>query len=166
LRAFGGVVTGCFAVEQAWTGASGRLPKRLRAERDELWQRILHGGTRAVVDLLDEGLDPDFRDTRGRTLLHLLRAFDHTLVLPRLVARGADVNARDREGNTPLATAVAHGWPLPPVQALVEAGADLNVPSANWPEMTILEGIDYIDDILHSERSAEAQAVIAYLRQV
>jgi ankyrin repeat protein len=43
----------------------------------------------------------------------------------RLLAAGADVNARDRHGQTALMLA-AHRGALDVVEALIEAGADLN----------------------------------------
>jgi hypothetical protein len=124
LRAFGGTSSGCFAVAQVWAGSPGRLPKRLRAVRRDLWQRIWHGGTEAVLDLLDAGLDPAIRDGLGRTLIHLMGSFDHERLLPRLLSGGADVNARDHGGWTPLAHAVLHSYPLSLLAALAGAGAD------------------------------------------
>ncbi|MEV0901742.1 ankyrin repeat domain-containing protein [Actinoplanes sp. NPDC049802] len=129
LRALGGTVTGCFAVEQTWTGARGRLPKKLHAHRDDLWQRITHGGTRVLWEMLDAGLNPHLRDGRGRTLIHRARSFDHARLLPRLLAAGVDVNAKDVEGSTALYLAVVHRWPADLIIALVDAGADLHTPN-------------------------------------
>ncbi|GAA0420511.1 hypothetical protein Aca07nite_11670 [Actinoplanes capillaceus] len=144
MRAFGGAVTGCFAAEQAWRGTGGRLPKRIRAHRKDLWLRMIHGGTRVVLELLDAGMDPHLRDSRGRTLMHRVRSFDHARLLPRLVAEGLDVNAKDLEGSTPLYLAVVHRWPADLIRALVDAGADPHLP--NQDDMSV---IDYVDDVLH-----------------
>lgn len=44
----------------------------------------------AVTDaMLDGGMDPQFRDSVGRTLLHRIHQFGHTDVLTRLLSAGA-----------------------------------------------------------------------------
>jgi hypothetical protein len=164
LRALGGTPSGCFAADQAWITPGGRLPKALRARRGELWQRMLHGGTRTVMELLDAGMDPHFRDGRGVTLLHLLRTFDHTVLLPRLLAAGADVNVRDNENGTPLFHAVTFRWPSEIVRALVDAGADLHGP--NQYDRSV---VDYIDQIMEYREDDDVDpdylAAIAYVRE-
>ncbi|MFC4329130.1 ankyrin repeat domain-containing protein [Streptomyces andamanensis] len=127
LRAFGGAVTGCFAVRQTWTSGEGRLPKALRAQRRELFLRAQHGDTHGVLALLDLGMDPGVRDASGRTLLHVLHLLDHETLLPRLLAHGLDLEARDRRERTPLFTAVNDGGSRALVEALVAAGARLDV---------------------------------------
>jgi hypothetical protein len=129
LRAFGGEVSGCFAAEQTWHGAPGRLPRRLREYRADLWQRLIHGGTQALFDLLDAGLDPHLRESNGGTLIHRLGAFDHSLLLPRLLAEGVDINGRDKEGNTALSRTVFWHGPAGLIIALVDAGADPAIPN-------------------------------------
>jgi hypothetical protein len=162
LRAFGGEVTGCFAVEQAWHGATGRLPRRMRAHREDLWQRMIHGGTRTVFELLDAGMDPQLRDGRGRTLMHRVRSFDHARLLPRLLADGLDVNARDKEGSTPLYLAVVHRWPADLIIALADAGADPHL--ANQGDMSVIEHFDEILDY-YEDLPADFEAAVAYLRK-
>ncbi|MFF3410554.1 ankyrin repeat domain-containing protein [Streptomyces sp. NPDC002742] len=127
LRAFGGAVAGCFAVEQTWTSGAGRLPKALRAQRNELFQRAQHGDTPGVLELLDLGVDPRVRDAGGRTLLHVLNLLDHETLLPRLLAEGLDLEARDRRERTPLFVAVNDLGTTALVEALVAAGARLDV---------------------------------------
>ncbi|GAA1595191.1 ankyrin repeat domain-containing protein [Actinoplanes couchii] len=162
MRAFGGAVTGCFAAEQTWSGTAGRLPKKLRAHREDLWQRMLHGGTRVVRELLEAGMDPNLRDSRGRTLVHRLRSYDHQVLLPLLLAAGADVNARDLEDSTPLYLAVVFQAPAELIIALVEAGADPRTP--NQDGMSVL---DYLDDVLEyrDEVDPEFEPAVAYLRE-
>ncbi|WP_433789571.1 ankyrin repeat domain-containing protein [Actinoplanes sp. CA-252034] len=124
MRAFGGAVTGCFAVEQLWYGALGRLPRRLRAYRADLWQRLIHGGTRTLLELLDDGLDPQLRDGAGGTLIHRIPAFDHRRVLPRLLAAGVGLDTVDKEGYTALHRIVVQHGPADVITTLLEAGAD------------------------------------------
>ncbi|MFI6007865.1 ankyrin repeat domain-containing protein [Streptomyces sp. NPDC051243] len=127
MRAFGGAVAGCFAVEQTWTSGEGRLPKALRAQRDELFMRAQHGDTPGVLELLDAGVDPRVRDAGGRTLLHVLNLLDHRTLLPRLLAEGLDLEARDQRERTPLFVAVNDLGSKELVEALVAAGARLDV---------------------------------------
>ncbi|MBV1850202.1 ankyrin repeat domain-containing protein [Catellatospora tritici] len=124
LHSLGGAVAGCFATRLAWQTGSGRLPRRLRAQRIDLMQLVLHGDADEALDLLDRGMDPSIRDGRGFTLLHLLSYLEHERLLPRLLAAGVPVDARDREGRTPLHVAVKRATSLPLVRALTEAGAD------------------------------------------
>jgi len=126
IRAFGGPVTGCFAVQQAWTFGTGSLPKALREQRLEFFSRVQHGDTAGVLCLLDAGIDPRIRDGRQRTLLHLLHLLDHETMLPRLLEAGVDLEARDHHRRTPLHVAVSEG-PVVLVKALLDAGARTDV---------------------------------------
>ncbi|MDI1462484.1 ankyrin repeat domain-containing protein [Catellatospora sp. KI3] len=149
MRSLGGQTAGCFAAEQAWRGGDGRLPRRLRAQRDDLMQRVLHGDTDGLLALLDRGMDPQVRDGRGFTLLHHLRCLDHERVLPRLLAAGLDVDVRDRKGRTPLHVAV--GWVGTPalVKALLDAGANPKADDADGISPTLLleyKGGDMFDE--------------------
>ncbi|MCO4697736.1 ankyrin repeat domain-containing protein [Streptomyces sp. RO-S4] len=127
LRAFGGAVAGCFAVEQTWSSGDGRLPKALRAQRRDLFLRAQHGDTDGVVQLLDMGVDCRVRDAAGRSLLHVLNLVDHEPLLPRLLAAGLDLEARDSQDKTPLFVAVAEGGSRALVEALLGAGARIDV---------------------------------------
>ncbi|MFE1443488.1 ankyrin repeat domain-containing protein [Streptomyces sp. NPDC058739] len=127
LRAFGGKVTGCFAVRHAWTSGEGRLPRALRDQRRELFLHIQHGDTAAVLDLLDAGTDPHVRDGRGRGLLHLLHLLDHRELLPRLLAAGLDPEAHDKTDRTPLQNAVHSGGSAALVKDFIAAGARIDV---------------------------------------
>lgn len=70
-----------------------------------------------------------------------------------LIARGANVNAKDREGNTPLVWAVdAEKHRLPMVKLLLEAGADVN------------KRVQRITPLRHA-MNAKHKDVVALLRQ-
>ncbi|WP_306368097.1 hypothetical protein [Nocardiopsis sp. CC223A] len=123
LRALGGASAGCFAVEKAWTTGAGRLPKALRALRADLFERVLHGDTDAVVHYLDAGGDPHVRNGDRSTLLHHLHCLDHEVLLPRLLAAGLDVDAEDHQRHTPLGRVMTHGGSARLGRALIAAGA-------------------------------------------
>lgn len=126
VRALGGTSSGCHAVVSAWTEGNGRLPKLLRHQRQETFERMYHGDTRFVLAMLDSGrLDPRMRGWEGLTLLHMLVYLDHEPLLSRVLAAGVPVDARDRHGRTPLYVAVVHGGSAGLVRDLRRAGADL-----------------------------------------
>jgi ankyrin repeat protein len=67
----------------------------------------------AAIDLLlERGLDVNAVDSRGRTALHGAALLGYDGVVRALVARGAQLDAQDSEGFTPLDTALglAGGW--------------------------------------------------------
>lgn len=81
------------------------------------------GNAQRVKELLKEGVDPNGRDTNGKTALHCAVGWGGTpKVIRLLVEAGADVNARDAQGNAPLREAATWGS-LKLVRALLEAGA-------------------------------------------
>lgn len=125
MRAFGGAVTGCFALLPVVRSGTGWLPKALGEQRRELFARAEHGDTPSVLRLLDAGMDPHLRDGQRRTLLHLLHLLDHESLLPRLLAAGLDIDARDHYEFTPLHAAVGGGGSVDLVRALLAAGAGI-----------------------------------------
>ncbi|MGO4456959.1 ankyrin repeat domain-containing protein [Streptomyces sp. M-16] len=127
LRAFGGTISGCFAVRESWTSGEGRLPRALREERRDLFLRAAHGDAPGVLQLLDAGVDPHVRDAKGRTLLHMLTHLEHEELLPRLLAAGLGLETQDDPGRTPLLAAVRDGGTAELVRALIDAGARLDV---------------------------------------
>lgn len=167
LRALGGKVAGCFAAQQGWTDGSTRLPRALRDQRRELMQTILHGDTQAVLAMLDAGLDPHVRDGRGSTLLHLLRCLDHEVLLPRLLAAGLPIDARDHRRRTPLHVAV--GWVGTPalVLALLEAGADPKAEDDNGTSVTDLveyKGFEYYEEE-SGDKHADLKLISQYIQE-
>ncbi|MEO3859341.1 ankyrin repeat domain-containing protein [Acrocarpospora sp. B8E8] len=148
MRALGGAVTGCFAVQHSWTSGIGRLPKALRDQRRELFLRVQHGDTPGVLRLLDAGVDPHVRNGRQRTLLHMLHLLDHEELLPRLLAAGLDVEAKDQHQRTPLHVAVGDGGSAALVRGLRAAGARIDV-----IDVIDVEGWSLADLIRRRERA-------------
>ncbi|MFJ8978352.1 ankyrin repeat domain-containing protein [Streptomyces sp. NPDC102282] len=152
MRAFGGAVAGCFAVEHSSTTGEGRLPKALRAQRKELFLHIQHGNTAGVLELLDAGVDLRVRNARRRGLLHVLPLLDHEALLPRLLAAGLDLEAGDHLGRTPLSVAVSERGPASLVRALIDAGARIDVKDS--------EGLS-LDQLIHRYKRED----LAFLRE-
>lgn len=84
-------------------------------------------------DLLERGGDWCGRATGQRSALHLAVAQGDAALAARLLERGADPNARDAQGHTPLHAALkldaSRGMPL--LRHLILAGADPEIATAN-----------------------------------
>nr|CAA9282670.1 hypothetical protein AVDCRST_MAG63-4058 [uncultured Armatimonadetes bacterium] len=76
--------------------------------------------------LLERGADPDARDDRDKTPLHLAAEQGHGPLMEVLLDHGADIEAREKEGGTPLFFAVASA-DLFAVELLLRRGADPHV---------------------------------------
>ncbi|XP_072167948.1 ankyrin repeat domain-containing protein 54-like [Diadema setosum] len=79
-----------------------------------------------VLRLLDEGINPNRGDDRGRTALHFAITKGFRDIVQLLLDRGADVNQKDGIGNTPLHLA-AIGSHISMVTTLLQAGANVQV---------------------------------------
>lgn len=80
----------------------------------------------SVVLLLEHGADPLAREGwMGQTALMWAAAERHAVVVPALVAGGAEVDGRTDAGFTPLMFAVRLGH-IDTVNALLDAGADIH----------------------------------------
>jgi ankyrin repeat protein/mono/diheme cytochrome c family protein len=109
--------------------------------------------------LVDRGANPNAVSQTGATPLMSAR---HSEVVSLLVARGADVTARSKRGETALADAASRG-DLAAVKLLLEKGADVN--AADYRGYTpLLQAVQYDRDSpdivkLLLERGANVNAV-------
>lgn len=87
--------------------------------------RIEKRGNTAVVDwLLSLGADVNITDNDGYTPLLVASQFGHSKLVQKLLAKGADVRARSKEGNSVLH--LTWGTNAATVSVLIAAGAELN----------------------------------------
>ncbi|CAN1847292.1 Integrin-linked protein kinase 1 [Linum perenne] len=64
------------------------------------------GNIDGIQELLDSGIDINFRDIDNRTALHIAACQGLTEVTSFLLDKGAEVDPKDRWGSTPLADAI------------------------------------------------------------
>ncbi|KAL3586718.1 hypothetical protein D5086_013585 [Populus alba] len=72
-----------------------------------LREAIKNGDTVAVKKLLSEGVDANYHDKQGMSLLHLAALFNRTDIAFILMDSGASMNYKNAQGETPLDCAPA-----------------------------------------------------------
>ncbi len=89
---------------------------------------VLRGDATELTIALGQGSDPDAADPYGWTPLHYIaltgQSIDEPAVLDRMVAAGANANARDSNGMSPLDLLSRYGGKASAVKTLLEAGAE------------------------------------------
>ena len=112
-----------------------------RTTFDSLYASLKHGRDAAVSEFLEDGGDPNLRDSeQGSTLLHAAAYLGRRVVVEALLAKGAEVDALSApDGFTPLAVA-AHTAHIQSVRLLLEAGASLDCRPLGVP---LLESLKY-----------------------
>jgi ankyrin repeat protein len=87
------------------------------------------GKTDAVKLFLEAGMNPDAKTYDGKTALMGATRGGHVEIVQALLANGAEVNAKDNEGMTPLFKVQK----IEVAQALLDKGADVNANNNyNW----------------------------------
>lgn len=71
-----------------------------------------------------------------------------TAAVPQLLADGADINARDARGRTPV-MAATHGNHAEMVRALIRAGADINIRDDRMDNVLLYAGAEGLLEILN-----------------
>jgi ankyrin repeat protein len=70
--------------------------------RDDLFDAVEHGNIGDIRALILGGAHANARQNNGTSLLHHAIEMDHIEVVPLLIKEGADVNAVDHRGLTPI----------------------------------------------------------------
>lgn len=99
------------------------MARRLKDTLPKRFPRLVENrDVEALKDIFDDR-SPDARDREGNTALHLTQVPEE--IKTWLLDQGADINARNVDGDTPLHTHVAH--PEADPRFLLERGADVDV---------------------------------------
>ena len=164
-------------LKQFFSGVRRPWPFR---RRPMTLERLLKGRVRRglmaddVVCYLDDGGNPNARTAGGLTLLHLAAEDGEAETIRLLAGRGADVNAPDRFGQTPLHMAVASDCDtaprdglrtsgLPTALVLLRLGADPDARAANGRTPRdiaagcgVAQAFDELLDVIAAERRERA----------
>jgi hypothetical protein len=113
------------------TAASGETPPptdgsahvKEKPLTDRLFQAVLSGRADELTDLLEQGADPNAKDSRDWTPLMNAVATGKTDIVRILLAAKADPDSADKLGRTPLIIAAANGY-ASIVKLLLQKGAD------------------------------------------
>jgi ankyrin repeat protein len=109
------------------------------------WRTALFGTADQLRALLDSGLNPNTKSSRGTTLLMMAATDPEKVRL--LISRGADVKARGDSGADALTIACAYRGTAASVQALLDAGAPPNPPEGKRVRSSPLVFASMTDDL-------------------
>ncbi|XP_010472649.1 PREDICTED: protein phosphatase 1 regulatory subunit 16A isoform X1 [Camelina sativa] len=84
------------------------IPQRdYEASGEGLREAIKNGDTAGVKKILKEGVDANYRDKQGMSVLHLAVLFNQTNIALLLMDHGASLEYKNAQGETPLDCAPA-----------------------------------------------------------
>lgn len=125
-----------------------------------------HGHQALISLLLGQGLQVNIRNRFKETALH--QCLEHPnapLLVAKLLEAGADRNAQDAQGNTPLHFVVSENeaMQLPVLEQLCQAGASLNIKNHLGQTPLYKACVHYMDDGVSEERTEVLEAMISLL---
>jgi hypothetical protein len=115
------------------------------AKDTELHQAAREGNLALLRTRLQQGADPNVRNTAGRTVLLEAVSVKQTEAARLLLHSGANVDAKSSEGRTPLIEAAAQGQ-SDMARLLIDSGADLNaIQRGSGSALQVAERLGYND---------------------
>lgn len=96
-----------FNLGHVTNGTSDRPQTDYEVNGEGLREAIKNGDVAAVKKLLNEGVDANYRDKQGLSLLHLAAVFNQTDIAFILMDSGASLEYKNAQGETPLDCAPA-----------------------------------------------------------
>lgn len=111
------------------------------SERDveDIFSYARHGRVEGIERLLDRGIPLNVRDEFGNTILLIACQNGNKRIAKAVLRRGADINARNHKGNTPLHYCYTYGYGDTLGQYLIQKGADYTI--RNNAGKPVTEGI-------------------------
>ncbi|XP_027919736.1 vacuolar protein sorting-associated protein 27 [Vigna unguiculata] len=91
----------------AMNGTSDKPQSDYGVSGEGLREAIKNGDIDAVKKLLNEGVDANYKDKQGLSLLHLAAVFNQTDIVFTLMDSGANLDYKNPQGETPLDCAPA-----------------------------------------------------------
>ena len=111
-----------------FAGLIGVAARASTGDVDALYQAAGEGNTQQVKAFLDRGVKVNERTSDGSYALNHAAVENQVKVMRILLARGADPNVQNSQGDTPLICATKYaGGKATTVRLLVEADTDLGV---------------------------------------
>lgn len=160
-----GKILSLFFVCLAWVMLAGCAsaggdsgPSERAGDPSRLMAAVRANEDRKVLDLLSQGLAPDYYQSNGESPLMVAAANGNRRIARLLLAAGAEVNARDDSGSTPVIRAADHGH-LAVVRTLLAAGANVNV---SQDGQSLLMRVVTSGDLLTAEMLLAAGADVHY----
>uniref|UniRef100_A0A803QUA2 FYVE-type domain-containing protein n=1 Tax=Cannabis sativa TaxID=3483 RepID=A0A803QUA2_CANSA len=92
---------------QVYNGMSNKSQMDYDVNGEGMREAIKNGDTAAVKKLLSQGVDANYHDKQGLSLLHLAAVFNQTEIVFSLMDSGANLNYKNAQGETPLDCAPA-----------------------------------------------------------
>lgn len=87
---------------QVYNGTSDNSQMDYEPSGEGMREAIKNGDTAAVKKLLGQGVDANYHDKQGSSLLHLAAVFNQTEIAFALMDSGASLNYKNAQGETPL----------------------------------------------------------------
>jgi ankyrin repeat protein len=96
-----------FNLGQVTNGTESTSQMDYEVNGEGMREAIKNGDIAAVNKLLSEGVDANYHDKQGMSVLHLAALFNRTEIAFSLMERGANVDYKNAQGETPLDCAPA-----------------------------------------------------------
>ena len=117
----------------------------------DLFEAASLGDIAQVKGALQHGTPINLKDPSGQTALHYAVQSKNVELVKYLVKEGADINAKARGDVTPLLMSLDRALGDPPISlALLELGADVNIPDANKDTPLIKATVDSTDEVVEA----------------
>ncbi|MGB0846641.1 MAG: ankyrin repeat domain-containing protein [Thiolinea sp.] len=108
---------------------SAPVPQMTQRDLDErLWLTALTGNVGAIVELVEQGANPNIATRYGETAMHAAAARGHLNIVHYLLKKGVSIHSRTTNGWTPLHHAARFGH-ASVANFLVQSGANPRVPT-------------------------------------